>query len=169
MQITPSRSFFMSCKGLHTIIRLQSVTIHTMAWEIENFWDKAWSNSLAHRPQDINREWRPKSSIRKVNDTLLAGWHSPISKGDIEETFRLLTGLTEESLLALVKDTENPILIRTVANYLVKDWEKGIWAIEKVLDRAVGTTEAPTNNLFVITPEQEQFFAKMKELGSPKE
>lgn len=136
-----------------------------MAWEIENFGDKAWSNSLAHRPHDINREWRPKSSIRKVNDSLIEQGHQPISKSDIEETFRLLTWLTEESLMSLVNNEKNPILIRTVAHYLIKDWMWGIWAIEKVLDRAIGTTETPVNNnILIITPEQEAFFEKMKSL-----
>lgn len=131
-------------------IRLQSVIIFPMAWEIENFGNKAWSNSLAHRPEDINREWRPKSSIRKVNDAILAQWHQPISKSEIEETFRLLTGLTEDSLLQLSNDEENPILVRTVAHYLIKDWRSWISAIDKVLDRAIGSSEQPINNNFLV-------------------
>nr|DAP93310.1 MAG TPA: hypothetical protein [Caudoviricetes sp.] len=45
-----------------------------------------------------------------------------MTKSDVEETFRILTGLTEESLDLLVEDSENPMLVRVVANYLVRDW-----------------------------------------------
>ncbi len=119
-------------------------------------------------PQNINTNWRPKSSIRLVNEKLESHWHVWVSKADIEETFRILAGLTEDSLLALSEDPENPILIRTVAFYLIKDWRRWIDAIDKVLDRAIGTTEAPwtVQNIMIITPEQEEFFSKMKSLGS---
>lgn len=151
----------MSYKGLlYNPFTIRNYYNH-MAWEIENFWDKAWSNSLAHRPQDINKNWRPKSSIRKVNESIIASWHEPASRDDIEQTYILLTGLTESSLIALQVDDENPILVRTVAKSLLEWFKKWHWALESILLRWIGAPkwngDAPTMlidkaNILVMLP-----------------
>jgi len=39
----------------------------------------------------LNPNWRPKSSIRKVNDALIEAWEEPATRADIEKTYVLLT------------------------------------------------------------------------------
>ena len=121
----------------------------TQSRKIENFWDKINTGGFDKNPQNINKNWPIKKNIANIIQSLKSQWYETVTKSDVEETFRILTGLTEESLDLLVEDSENPMLVRVVANYLVRDWRNTwITPIEKILERAIESVESLYLNIF---------------------
>lgn len=141
----------------------------TQSRKIENFWDKINTGGFDKNPQNINKNWPIKKNIANIIQSLKSQWYETVTKSDVEETFRILTGLTEESLDLLVEDSENPMLVRVVANYLVRDWRNTwITPIEKILERAIGSVEATGSVKVEMSNETLNFLDTMNKLKNDK-
>ena len=141
----------------------------TRSSKIENFWDKINTGGFDKNPQNINKNWPIKKNIANIIQSLKSQWYETVTKSDMEETFRILTGLTEESLESLVEDSENPMLVRVVANYLVRDWRNTwITPIEKILERAIGSVKTTGSVKVEISNETLNFLDTMNKLKNDK-
>lgn len=103
-----------------------------MAWEIENFWNKANTNWFKQNPQNA---WRPKKWVSLVNQQLKEMWYDPATKADIEETYMQMINLTMKELKELWEWKDQPALVRVLAKNIV--WGKWFEVIEKMLDRGI--------------------------------
>lgn len=164
--------FFYRHKGVHNFI-IMPIKKQTAT---ENQLKKGWkgkihlhpkhnTNWLDKRPGDINKNGAVKKNIAWIIASLKDQGYESVKKWDIEEIYRFLTGLTEATLREIVADKENPMHIRAVANYLVRDWRKnGIWPFEKILERAIWVVESTPPISVNVTTEAMNFLQKMNQL-----
>lgn len=87
-------------------------------------------------PQNINRKGQPHKTIAAVNINLEAEGHTEASKQDIVSCYLRLINLPIPELEKLVKNDEQPALIRIVGKAILSG--KGFDVIDKILDRGIG-------------------------------
>tara|TARA_R110001632_G_scaffold76830_1_gene174116 strand:+ start:96 stop:497 length:402 start_codon:yes stop_codon:yes gene_type:complete len=103
-------------------------------------------NGFDKNPQNINRTGANRKSISSVNIELEAKGIKAASKRDILDCYLRLINIDLKELGAMVKDEEQPAMIRIVGKSIMSG--KGFDVIEKVLDRGIGR---PDNNVDVTT------------------
>tara|TARA_R110002110_G_scaffold48419_6_gene144356 strand:- start:102 stop:503 length:402 start_codon:yes stop_codon:yes gene_type:complete len=103
-------------------------------------------NGFDKNPQNINRTGANRKSISSVNIELEAKGIKAASKKDILDCYLRLINIDLKELGAMVKDEEQPAMIRIVGKSIMSG--KGFDVIEKVLDRGIGR---PDNNVDVTT------------------
>ena len=102
-----------------------------MAWEIENFWDKKWSNGFDKRPWDA---WRPRKWASLILHTLKEMWiEKNITRNQIDDMYLQMGQLTQKELKKIFKDEKQPVWAHVIAKSLTgRDSFK---TMETMLDR----------------------------------
>ena len=115
---------------------------HLMNWKYTNKWQGFDKN-----PQNINKKWQPRKWISIVNKELREMWYEPARKQDIEENYMNMINLSEDDLINLWKDKEQPMLVRVLAKNIL-GW-KWFDIIERMLDRWIWKPTQREENRFV--------------------
>jgi len=95
------------------------------------------------RPQNINRTGKNRKTISTVNVELEKIGATEASKKDITSCYLRLIQLTIPELETIVKDANQPALIRIVGKAILSG--KGFEIIEKMLDRTMGRPDVSKN------------------------
>ena len=110
-----------------------------MAGEIEHIKGKGFDKN----PQNINRNGRPRKLITDVIAQLEEQGIKPATKPDIQDIYMRLINIEIPELEKIVKDAEQPVLVRIVGKNILSG--KGFDIIEKMLDRSIGKAEQKTD------------------------
>ena len=110
-----------------------------MAGEIEHIKGKGFDKN----PQNINRNGRPRKLITDVIAQLEEQGIKPATKPDIQDIYMRLINTEIPELEKIVKDAEQPVLVRIVGKNILSG--KGFDIIEKMLDRSIGKAEQKTD------------------------
>lgn len=89
--------------------------------------------------QSGNPEGRPRLLVSSVIEQMKNKGVESISQYDIKATFLMLLNLTIQELESMVKDKDQPVLVRIVGKEMLGG--KGFDVIEKMLDRAIGKSD----------------------------
>lgn len=124
------------------------------------------TNGFDKNPQNINRKWRPKKGISAVNAELQKKGYEPAKKSEIENIYLQIINLPEEKINELIKDTEQPMLVRIVCRNMMNN-KTGFDIIERMLDRSVGksvetikqTHEVKKVEIEILQPDPSKFSA----------
>lgn len=121
-------------------------------------------------PQNINRTGANRKTIAAVNIDLETAGHTEASKQDIVSCYLRLINLPIPELEALVKNDNQPALIRIVGKAILSG--KGFDVIDKILDRGIGKA-MQTMDVSVTTPEhlksKEEFMALLNSVANKDE
>ena len=91
--------------------------------------------TFADDPSRINRKWRPKRTLKVINEELKKAGYEPATFDDIKNAYLYLLQLSVDEIKSLVAKKDTPVLIKIVAKAL---WDKkGFDIVEKMLDRAI--------------------------------
>ena len=94
-------------------------------------------NGLQKNPQNINKNGAVKKSIAVILNFLKEEWYEKVTKRDIESAYTTLLWLSEKTLKDMRDEIENPILLRSVAHYLLNGWRDGLTVVEYVAKQAL--------------------------------
>ena len=100
-------------------------------------------NGFQKNPQNINRNGRPRKMIADVIDELEKQGIKAATKPDIQDIYMRLINIEIPELEKMVKDEEQPVLVRIVGKNILSG--KGFDIIEKMLDRSIGKAEQKTD------------------------
>ena len=100
-------------------------------------------NGFQKNPQNINRNGRPRKMIADVIAELENQGIKPATKIDIQDIYMRLINIEIPELEKIVKDGEQPVLVRIVGKNVLSG--KGFDIIEKMLDRSIGKAEQKTD------------------------
>ena len=100
-------------------------------------------NGFQKNPQNINRNGRPRKMIADVIDELEKQGIKAATKPDIQDIYMRLINIEIPELEKIVKDAEQPVLVRIVGKNILSG--KGFDIIEKMLDRSIGKAEQKTD------------------------
>ena len=89
--------------------------------------------------QSGNPEGRPRLLVSSVIEQMKSKGVERISQYDIKATFLMLLNLEIPELESMVKDKDQPVLVRIVGKEMLGG--KGFDVIEKMLDRAIGKSD----------------------------
>ncbi len=89
--------------------------------------------------QSGNPKGRPRLLVSSVIEQMKNKGVESISQYDIKATFLMLLNLEIPELESMVKDKDQPVLVRIVGKEMLGG--KGFDVIEKMLDRAIGKSE----------------------------
>lgn len=89
--------------------------------------------------QSGNPEGRPRLLVSSVIEQMKNKGVESISQYDIKATFLMLLNLTIQEIESMVKDKDQPVLVRIVGKEMLGG--KGFDVIEKMLDRAIGKSD----------------------------
>ena len=121
-------------------------------------------------PENINRKGQPHKTIATVNLDLEAEGHTEASKQDIVSCYLRLINLPIPELESLVKNDNQPALIRIVGKAILSG--KGFDVIDKILDRGIGKA-MQSMDVSVTTPEhlksKEEFMALLNSVANKDE
>ena len=101
------------------------------------------TNGFQKNPQNINRKGRPRMMIADVIAELERQGIKPATKPDIQDIYMRLINIEIPELEKIVKDVEQPVLVRIVGKNILSG--KGFDIIEKMLDRSIGKAEQKTD------------------------
>ena len=87
--------------------------------------------------QNINRKGRPRKGISLVNFELAKLGYTKATKEDIENIYLVMIQLSQDELVKIGNDKDNPMLARILAKSIL-DNKRGFENSEKILDRAIG-------------------------------
>lgn len=87
----------------------------------------------------INRKGRPRRLVSNIIEELKKKGVERVSKTDVIDTYLMLINLEISELESMVKDKDQPALVRIVGKEILGS--KGFDVIEKMLDRAIGKSE----------------------------
>ena len=100
-------------------------------------------NGFQKNPQNINRNGRPRKMIADVIAELEKQGIKAATKPDIQDIYMRLINIEIPELEKIVKDEEQPVLVRIVGKNVLSG--KGFDIIEKMLDRSIGKAEQKTD------------------------
>ncbi len=100
-------------------------------------------NGFQKNPQNINRKGRPRKMIADVIAELEKQGIKAATKPDIQDIYMRLINIEIPELEKIVKDAEQPVLVRIVGKNILSG--KGFDIIEKMLDRSIGKAEQKTD------------------------
>lgn len=100
-------------------------------------------NGFQKNPQNINRNGRPRKMISDVIAELEKQGIKAATKPDIQDIYMRLINIEIPELEKIVKDEEQPVLVRIVGKNVLSG--KGFDIIEKMLDRSIGKAEQKTD------------------------
>ena len=100
-------------------------------------------NGFQKNPQNINRNGRPRKMIADVIAELEKQGIKAATKPDIQDIYMRLINIEIPELEKIVKDEEQPVLVRIVGKNILSG--KGFDIIEKMLDRSIGKAEQKTD------------------------
>ena len=100
-------------------------------------------NGFQKNPQNINRKGRPRKMIADVIAELEKQGIKAATKPDIQDIYMRLINIEIPELEKIVKDEEQPVLVRIVGKNVLSG--KGFDIIEKMLDRSIGKAEQKTD------------------------
>ena len=100
-------------------------------------------NGFQKNPQNINRNGRPRKMIADVIAELEKQGIKAATKPDIQDIYMRLINIEIPELEKIVKDVEQPVLVRIVGKNILSG--KGFDIIEKMLDRSIGKAEQKTD------------------------
>lgn len=100
-------------------------------------------NGFQKNPQNINRKGRPRKMIADVIAELEKQGIKAATKPDIQDIYMRLINIDIPELEKIVKDAEQPVLVRIVGKNILSG--KGFDIIEKMLDRSIGKAEQKTD------------------------
>ena len=100
-------------------------------------------NGFQKNPQNINRNGRPRKMIADVIAELEKQGIKAATKPDIQDIYMRLINIEIPELEKIVKDAEQPVLVRIVGKNILSG--KGFDIIEKMLDRSIGKAEQKTD------------------------
>ena len=100
-------------------------------------------NGFQKNPQNINRNGRPRKMIADVIAELEKQGIKAATKSDILDIYMRLINIEIPELEKIVKDEEQPVLVRIVGKNVLSG--KGFDIIEKMLDRSIGKAEQKTD------------------------
>ena len=100
-------------------------------------------NGFQKNPQNINRKGRPRKMIADVIAELEKQGIKAATKPDIQDIYMRLINIDIPELKKIVKDEEQPVLVRIVGKNVLSG--KGFDIIEKMLDRSIGKAEQKTD------------------------
>lgn len=92
----------------------------------------------------INRKGRPKKLVSTVLDELAAEGYVPITKAQVEMTYKNMISLGEDKLREIGMNKELPMIFRILAREILKT--RGFDVVERMIDRVHGK---PKENLKV--------------------
>jgi hypothetical protein len=70
------------------------------------------------RPQDINKDGRPRKSFSTINKSLQAAGVEPLTKTNLIKSYELIFSATEEELQNIAKDKETPYGLKLIIKEL---------------------------------------------------
>ena len=100
-------------------------------------------NGFQKNPQNINRKGRPRKMISDVIAELEKQGIKAATKPDIQDIYMRLINIEIPELEKIVKDEEQPVLVRIVGKNVLSG--KGFDIIEKMLDRSIGKAKQKTD------------------------
>lgn len=89
----------------------------------------------------INREGRPKKFVSQVLADLKEKGYENVSRSQIVDIYETLLALSEDELLELGNDKEQPMIYRIIARAMLS--KRGFDIIERMVDRAQGRPTQP--------------------------
>ena len=91
------------------------------------------------RPNDINRNGRPRKLLSSILDELKCKDIKPVTPEQIKEVISVLLNMPKDEIEEIANNPENPIYITTIAKRLVNaDEMVAFFATETLLDRGHG-------------------------------
>lgn len=118
-------------------------------------------NGFQKNPQNINRKGRPRKMIADVIAELEKQGIKAATKPDIQDIYMRLINIDIPELENIVKDAEQPVLVRIVGKNVLSG--KGFDIIEKMLDRSIGKAEQKTDITTGGAPLNIDPFAKIRQ------
>ena len=118
-------------------------------------------NGFQKNPQNINRNGRPRKMISDVIAELEKQGIKAATKPDIQDIYMRLINIEIPELEKIVKDEEQPVLVRIVGKNVLSG--KGFDIIEKMLDRSIGKAEQKTDITTGGAPLNIDPFAKIRQ------
>lgn len=121
--------------------------------------------------QSWNPNWRPRKGVSVINERLQESWYTPMTRIEIETNYLSMLQLPEAKLRELYNERDNPIIVRIIAEQLIK-W-KSLDIIETMLNRSIGKakqiTETKTTVWFEHNPPEVEDDAEwISQLFSPE-
>ena len=128
-----------------------------------NIWKIAKEMGLTWKKwQSWNPKWRPRRTLRVINEELEKLWYEPATFDDIKNAYLYLLQLPVDEIKRLVNKRDTPILIKIVAKALSE--KKWFDIIEKMLDRAIWKAVQQINSKIELWwSELKKFLEEMKE------